>query len=111
MQGIEDPEEERLFERIFLVLRSATDKALTSLPAISDFFIDSVLQNKNKEGKAELDQLWTALNQLCLIAMERGRELNARLSTIKLMEPGVRGQRAFWELCNSFVKVRHWFRP
>ncbi|KAI9867238.1 MAG: RAM signaling network component [Trichoglossum hirsutum] len=104
MQGIEDPEEERLFERIFLVLRSATDKALNSLPTISDFFIGSVLQNKSQEGKTELDQLWTALNQLCLIAMERGRELKARLSTIKLMEPGIRSQRAFWELCNSFVK-------
>ncbi|KAI9771324.1 MAG: RAM signaling network component [Geoglossum simile] len=104
MQGIDDPEEERLFERIFLVLGSATDKALTSLPAISEFFIGSVIQNRNQEGKAELDQLWTALNQLCLIAMERGRELKARLSTIKLREPGIRGQRAFWELCNSFVK-------
>ncbi|KAH0543838.1 hypothetical protein FGG08_001877 [Glutinoglossum americanum] len=104
MQGIDDPEEERLFEKIFLVLKSATDKALTSLPDISDFFVRSVLQNKNQEGKAELDQLWTALNQLCLIAMERGRELKARLSTIKLGEPGIRSQRAFWELCNSFVK-------
>ncbi|KAH0565846.1 hypothetical protein GP486_000769 [Trichoglossum hirsutum] len=104
MQGIEDPEEERLFERIFLVLRSATDKALTSLPTISDFFMESALQNKSQEGRTELDQLWTSLNQLCLISMERGRELKTRLSTIKLMEPGIRSQRAFWELCNSFVK-------
>ncbi|KFY27895.1 hypothetical protein V493_03222 [Pseudogymnoascus sp. VKM F-4281 (FW-2241)] len=96
-------EEDRLFERIFLGLQQSSEMAVRTLPSVNAHFLQS---NKNSMQQGTYDQLkhyWQALNIKCSFALETAETLKARLSLIKLKEPGIRTQGAFWELCNTFM--------
>lgn len=96
-------EEDRLFERIFLGLQQSSEMAIRTLPTVNAHFVQS---NKNSMQQGTYDQLkhyWQALSIKCSLALETAETLKARLSLIKLKEPGIRTQGAFWELCNTFM--------
>ncbi|KFY61848.1 hypothetical protein V496_04834, partial [Pseudogymnoascus sp. VKM F-4515 (FW-2607)] len=96
-------EEDRLFERIFLGLQQSSEMAIRTLPTVNAHFVQS---NKNSMQQGTYDQLkhyWQALSIKCSFALETAETLKARLSLIKLKEPGIRTQGAFWELCNTFM--------
>lgn len=98
-------EEDKLFERIFLGLQQSSEMAIRTLPTVNAHFVQS---NKNSMQQGTYDQLkhyWQALSLKCSVALETAEALKARLSLIKLKEPGIRTQGAFWELCNTFMSA------
>ncbi|OBT86362.1 hypothetical protein VE02_03804 [Pseudogymnoascus sp. 03VT05] len=98
-------EEDRLFDRIFLGLQQSSEMAIRTLPTVNAHFVQS---NKNSMQQGTYDQLkhyWQALSIKCSFALETAETLKARLSLIKLKEPGIRTQGAFWELCNTFMST------
>ncbi|KAI9680584.1 MAG: hypothetical protein M1817_004024 [Caeruleum heppii] len=105
LQTVEDLEEERQFEKIFLKLKRASDIVLKTLPSLKYQFTRSIEASKRPDTRTELRQLWTTLEQRCSFAMQMAEALRQALSTVKFKEPETRSQRDFWELCNTFVKA------
>jgi predicted metalloenzyme YecM len=62
--------------------------------------------NSQSSNPEQPKQFWQVLIQKCQIALQNSEVLKVRLSLIKLKEPGIRTQAAFWELCSSFIQVR-----
>lgn len=98
-------EEDRQFEKIFLNLQDSAELALKQLPNIDNSFM-KVMQISSKQGYSnQLRMQLQILIQKCQMAMQTAGALKARLSLIKLKEPGVRRETAFWELCKTFLNV------
>jgi RAM signalling pathway protein/Leucine rich repeat len=98
-------EEDRLFEKIFLGLQQSSEMAIRTLPTVNNYFLKAMKLSIQHGNADQLKQYWQVLTQKCSIALQTAEALKARLSLIKLKEPGIRTQGAFWELCNSFVNV------
>ncbi|KAI9850081.1 MAG: RAM signaling network component [Thelocarpon superellum] len=105
VQSPEEAEEERQFEKIFLTLTRAYEIVLKALPSVKHQFVRCIEVCKKQETQKELKSLWHSLDQRCSFAMQMAETVRTRLSTIKLKEPGVRNEKEFWELCNTFVKA------
>ena len=106
MIGGDFSDEDRIFENIFLNLQQTTDMSLRNLPAVISHFTTS-MDKCSQQVTPELPRIfWDILVQTATSAMLITETLKSRLSSIKLKEPGIRTQGAFWELCNAFVDVR-----
>lgn len=105
MAGTDFTEEDRMFEKIFLRLQQTTELSIKSLPSVNNHFHTAnkiMNQQAHPEHRANF---WQVLIHYTTIALQTSEELKARLSQIKLKEPGIRTHGPFWELCNSFIKV------
>jgi hypothetical protein len=100
-------EEDRLFERIFLGLQQCSEMAIRTLPNCNNYFVTAMRLSIQQGNPDQMKQYWQLLSQKCSIALQTAETLKSRLSLIKLKEPGIRTQSAFWELCNTFIKVRY----
>jgi RAM signalling pathway protein/Leucine rich repeat len=98
-------EEDRLFEKIFLRLQQSSEMALKTLPIVSSHFFTAMKINSQQSNPDQPKQFWQLMIQKCSISLQNAETLKARLSLIKLKEPGIRTQGAFWELCNAFISV------
>lgn len=98
-------EEDRLFEQIFLKLKKSSEMAIRVLPSVSSHFITAMRTNSQQPNPDTSRQFWQVLVQRCDMAQQTADALKNRLSQIKLKEPGIRTQGAFWELCNAFIQV------
>jgi Leucine-rich repeat (LRR) protein len=98
-------EEDRLFERIFLGLQQCSEMAIRTLPDCNVHFVTAMRVSIQQGNPDQLKQYWQLLSQKCNVAIQTAETLKNRLSLIKLKEPGIRTQSAFWELCNTFIKV------
>ncbi|KAL2160189.1 hypothetical protein VTH06DRAFT_1845 [Thermothelomyces fergusii] len=96
-------EEDRAFERIFLSLQKTTDLVMQVLPTLNTQFASSMRSCAAQRGPDHRLQLWKTAISKCGAAIQQTEVLKSRLSSIKLKEPGVRTQPAFWRLCSSFV--------
>ncbi|TVY18306.1 Leucine-rich repeat-containing protein sog2 [Lachnellula arida] len=96
-------EEDRLFEKIFLLLQQSSEMAIKILPLVSSHFITAMRTNNQQPSPDTTRQFWQVLVQRCEMAQQTADVLKTRLSQIKLKEPGIRTQGAFWELCSAFV--------
>ncbi|KAL2116457.1 hypothetical protein VTJ04DRAFT_8625 [Mycothermus thermophilus] len=96
-------EEDRQFERIFLGLQKTTELVMRILPTMNTQFMSSMRSAAAQRAPDHLIQAWKALVARCTTTIQQTEVLKARLSSIKLKEPGVRTQPAFWRLCNSFI--------
>jgi hypothetical protein len=96
-------EEDRIFERIFLSLQKTTELVMRILPTMNTQFMSSMRNAAAQRSPDDLIQCWRALVVKCNTSIQQTEVLKARLSTIKLKEPGVRTQPSFWRLCNTFV--------
>ncbi|KAI9710200.1 MAG: hypothetical protein M1812_007472 [Candelaria pacifica] len=105
MQGPDEAEEERKFEKIFLHLSVAYSAAQKALPTLQREIIrcTEAARVKGPYGKADL--ICHALNDKTGYAIHATEALKRRLSTVKLKEPGVRVQREFWQLSVGFIKA------
>jgi hypothetical protein len=79
--------------------------ALKTLPSVSSHFFTAMNISSQQSNPDQPRQFWQVLIQKCSIALQNAETLKARLSLIKLKEPGIRTQGAFWELCNAFIHV------
>ncbi|KAL3427653.1 cell morphogenesis protein [Phlyctema vagabunda] len=98
-------EDDRLFDKIFLRLTQSTEMALRTLPSVNSHFVTAMKMSNQQSNSDQPKQFWQLLIQKCTIALQNADQLKARLSLIKLKEPGIRTQGAFWELCNAFINA------
>ena len=108
MAGMDFTEEDRMFEKIFLRLQETTELSIKSLPIVNNHFITAMTTNNQQARPEFVKPFWQVLIQFTTIALQTSEELKARLSLIKLKEPGIRTHGPFWELCNSFIDVSPW---
>ncbi|PKY02185.1 cell morphogenesis protein Sog2 [Aspergillus campestris IBT 28561] len=106
LTGLEEIEEERIFERIFYQLTSAYTAALQALPLARRQLmrcLEVAEQTRESEG---IQLLWNNLIRRCRICLEVSEALGMRLSSMKVKEPGggMRNQREFWQLCKGFMQ-------
>ena len=106
LTGLDEIEEERIFERIFHQLTSAYTAALHALPLVRRQFarcLEMAEQTRESEG---IQMLWNNLIRRCRMCMEASEALGLRLSNMKVKEPGggMRNQREFWQLCKTFMQ-------
>ncbi|KAH8880048.1 RAM signaling pathway protein [Thozetella sp. PMI_491] len=96
-------EEDRLFEKIFLSLQKSAEVVMRNLPTLNRQFNDALRNAMNQRAPEHALMAWRALIAKCSSAIHQTEMLKARLSTIKLKEPGIRTHRPFWGLCYNFV--------
>jgi Leucine-rich repeat (LRR) protein len=99
-------EDDRMFEKIFLRLQQSCDAALQALPVVDKHFAKAMQISIQQGASNQMRSYWQLLSQKCDGFLQTADALKARLSSLKLKEPGVRTQSAFWELCKSFLNVR-----
>lgn len=106
LTGLDELEEERIFERIFHQLTLAYTSALQALPLARRQFarcLEVAEQSRESQG---IQMLWNNLIRRCRFCLEASEALGLRLSTMKVKEPGggLRNQREFWQLCKTFMQ-------
>ncbi|KKA23902.1 Adenylate cyclase [Rasamsonia emersonii CBS 393.64] len=104
--GMDELEEDPLFEKIFKQLTSAYHAALHALPLAYRQFTRCLEMAEEAREPEEVRRLWNNLIRRCRTCYECSEALGDRLSTMKVKEPGggVRNQREFWQLCKSFMQ-------
>ncbi len=98
-------DEERLFERIFLSLQQSSEMTIKTLPTVNGYFVAAMKTTIQQGNVDQLKAYWQLLSQKCTAALQTAETLRTRLSLIKLKEPTVRHEGAFWELCHTFINV------
>ncbi|OQE36312.1 hypothetical protein PENCOP_c012G06718 [Penicillium coprophilum] len=106
LTGLDENEEERIFEKIFHQLTATYHAAYGALPLARRQFIrcsEAAQQSRDSDG---IQILWNNLIRRCQFCLEVSDALGQRLSTMKVKEPGggLRNQREFWQLCKSFMQ-------
>lgn len=98
-------DEDRLFEDVFLSLQRSAELVMRALPG----FISQLaagLRNTTAQGARpvpdEVLKAWKLTISRATAAVHQTETLKARMSAVKLKEPGVRTQAAFWGVCNNF---------
>lgn len=106
LTGLDEVEEERIFERIFHQLTSAYSAALQALPLARRQFARSLEMAEQARDSEGIQMLWNNLIRRCRFCLEVSEALGMRLSTMKVKEPngGLRNQREFWQLCKTFMQ-------
>ncbi|KAE8453069.1 hypothetical protein EG329_012256 [Mollisiaceae sp. DMI_Dod_QoI] len=105
MMGGDFTEEDRIFEKIFLGLQSNIEMAIKALPPCNVSFRASLKANSQSALPDVTNESWHYIISRCNITFQAAETLKARLSQIKLKEPGVRTQATFWILCNNFIRA------
>lgn len=95
-------EEDRMFEKIFLSLQKSSDVALRLLPGLNNQYASSLRAAMAQRAPEQVTRDWRILLGRCATAIQQTETLKNRLSNIKLKEPGIRWQDAFWSLCVNF---------
>lgn len=106
LTGLDEIEEERIFEKIFYQLTAAYSAALQAVPLARRQFarcLEVTEQGRQSEG---IRMLWNNLLRRCRLCLEASEALGMRLSNMKVKEPGggMRNQREFWQLCKTFMQ-------
>ncbi|KAF7713195.1 Uncharacterized protein PECH_001691 [Penicillium ucsense] len=106
LTGLDEVEEDRIFEKIFHQLTSAYSSALQALPLARRQFsrcLEVAEQSRESEG---IQVLWNNLIRRCRFCLEVSEALGMRLSNMRVKEPGggLRNQREFWQLCKAFMQ-------
>lgn len=96
-------EEDRAFERIFLSLQKTTELVMRILPPMNTQFMSSMRSAIGLHSPEHVIQAWRGLVAKCTTSIQQTEALKARLSSIKLKEPGIRTQQSFWRMCSSFM--------
>ena len=105
MNGGDFTDEDVIFENIFLNLQQTLEMSLRNLPTVHSHLITAMKISAQQSNPEQPKLFWQTLIQRTDIALRTTESLQRRLSAIKLKEPGIRTQGAFWELCNSFLQV------
>lgn len=106
LTGLDEIEEERIFEKVFYQLTAAYTSASQALPLVRRQFtrcLEVAEQSREPEG---IRMLWGNLIRRCRACLEVSEALGLRLSNMKIKEPGggMRNQREFWQMCKAFMQ-------
>lgn len=103
--GLDELEEERIFEKIFLHLTSAYSSALQALPIVAKQVSHCLEEAEETRAPQELRTLWGKLVYRCRTCLDVSEALRLRLTNMKVKEPGggTRSHKEFWQLCKTFI--------
>ncbi|KAI1988087.1 RAM signaling network component [Ophidiomyces ophidiicola] len=106
MTGLDEYEEERIFEKIFVQLTAAYRSVLQAVPVVANQFSQCLELAETTKAPQPIHSLLSKLITRCRTCTNVSEALQARLSTMKLKEPngGMRNQREFWQLCKTFLQ-------
>ena len=106
LTGLDEIEEERIFEKIFYQLTSAYTAALYALPLARRQLVRCLEVAEQGHDSDGILMLWNNLIRRCRVCLEVSQALGLRLSSMKVKEPGggMRNQREFWQLCKTFMQ-------
>lgn len=106
LTGLDESEEERIFEKIFDQLVVTHTEAHGALPPARDQFIRCLKVAQQSRDSEGLQLIWNNLIRRAHACQEVSDALGQRLSSVKIKEPGGghRNQREFWQLCKSFMQ-------
>ncbi|KAL4755257.1 hypothetical protein BDW72DRAFT_56614 [Aspergillus terricola var. indicus] len=106
LTGLDEIEEERIFEKIFYQLTAAYTAALQALPVARRHFARNLEVAEHNREFEDIQMLWNNLIHRCRVCLEVSEALGLRLSNMKVKEPGggMRNQREFWQLCKAFMQ-------
>ncbi|EEP81922.1 predicted protein [Uncinocarpus reesii 1704] len=106
MTGLDEYEEERIFEKIFVQLTAAYRAVLQAVPVASHQFSQCLELAEATRAPQPIHSLLSKLISRCRTCIDVAEALQIRLSTMKLKEPGggMRNQREFWQLCKTFLQ-------
>ncbi|CAL3967514.1 unnamed protein product [Diplocarpon coronariae] len=96
-------EEDRIFEKIFLRLQDSSEMTIRALPHVNGHFYIAMEAGSQQSKPDQPKQFWQALINRSSTALQTAEALRTRLSLIRLKDPGIRSQCAFWEHCNAFI--------
>ena len=107
VQGAEDPEEERLFERIYLKLATGCRMINDAVPGCRSAFTRiKGLARAGFDTRRDNVNNGALLVDRCDAVIDATKYLSRRLSGIKLKDPSIRTQVDFWQLCRTLMEVR-----
>lgn len=94
------------FDRIFLRLKSACDLTYQSLP---EYRRECSIRREHAVGanQVSIANLWSVSIHRIEAMISANNTLMSRLKIVRVKDPGIRTQKEFWQLCDSFVNVRH----
>ncbi|RKF81729.1 hypothetical protein GcM3_032026 [Golovinomyces cichoracearum] len=98
-------EEDNLFEKIFLRLQQSLEITTRAIPFLHSQFLASMKISNQQSYSDQPKKIWQLLIHKCLLVAQNAEILKYRISSIKLKEPGIRTQSAFWELCYNFINA------
>lgn len=106
MTGLDEYEEERIFEKIFVQLTAAYRAVLQAVPVVAHQFTQCLELAEATKAPQPIHSLLSKLIARCRTCINVSEALQARLSSMKLKEPGggLRNQREFWQLCKTFLQ-------
>ncbi|KAG6010255.1 hypothetical protein E4U21_007304 [Claviceps maximensis] len=93
------------FERIFISLQKSTDAVFRTLPSFHVQLQGCLRSAMQQRAPLACAQDWKNLIAVCGHAIQQTEIMRGRLATIKLKDPAVRSQPAFWKLCHNFVQA------
>ncbi|KAG5981332.1 hypothetical protein E4U55_003061 [Claviceps digitariae] len=93
------------FERIFLSLQKSTDAVFRTLPSFHVLLQGCLRSAMQQRAPLAYAQDWKNLIAVCGHAIQQTEIMRGRLAMVKLKDPGVRSQPAFWKLCHNFVQA------
>ncbi|KAK2749604.1 RAM signaling network component [Myotisia sp. PD_48] len=104
--GLDELEEDRIFEKIFVQLSSASKTAHQAVPMAARQFAQSLELAEESRAPQHLQNLSRKLLLRCRNCLDVADALDIRLSNMKLKEPGggMRNQKEFWQLCKTFIQ-------
>lgn len=103
-RSTDESDNEEQFDRIFLKTRNACDLAARSLPHCRKECIERK-ENAEASNQGRAAHHWALALQKCDAMISANQMLFNRLKMVRLKDPGVRNQRDFWLLCDTFVHV------
>ncbi len=102
--SVDFTEEDRMFERIFPVTAEVRRGRRCGYCRTLNSQFNGALRNAmNQRNPEHMIQAWRSLIAKCSNTIHQTEMLKARLSIIKLKEPGIRTHRPFWALCYNFI--------
>lgn len=103
--AVDEADSEEHFSRIYLKLKGTCELASQSLPHCRTEFT-ARRHNAEAVNQTRPAQHWAMAINKCDALIAANNALSHRLRLVKVRDPGVRSQKDFWQLCDTYVKVR-----
>lgn len=98
-----EKEQAAQFEKIFFILREATNEGLQVIPQLEPYFVSCLDASHNQSTHPNIRESWATLVERSRYCLEMSDVLNMRLSTVRLNDSEARNAKDFWHLVKSFI--------
>lgn len=107
LTGLDEAEEERIFERIFNQLSESVDHVMRVVPLLLNRISALAQAAEDARSPSGLLDVWQNVIYRSRHCIEVSEALKLRLSNMKLKEPGggMRNKKEFWQLVTTFMSA------